>query len=54
MLPKVGDTLTGTLTNTATTGLNVSGNSYLATSSGSVGIGTTAPASKLAVPAPSR
>ncbi|MFA4835380.1 MAG: tail fiber domain-containing protein [Dehalococcoidia bacterium] len=47
---KAGDTMTGTLTNTATTAIRASGNAYFATSSGSVAIGNTAPgAYKLAV-----
>ncbi|MBN3032618.1 MAG: hypothetical protein JW873_00800, partial [Candidatus Saganbacteria bacterium] len=44
---KAGDTMTGTLTNTAATGLDVSGSAYFATSTGSIGVGTTSPANKL-------
>ncbi|MBN3032616.1 MAG: hypothetical protein JW873_00790 [Candidatus Saganbacteria bacterium] len=46
---KAGDTMTGTLTNTATTGLDVSGNAYFATAAGSVGVGTTSPSYTLHV-----
>ncbi|MFA4906276.1 MAG: tail fiber domain-containing protein [Candidatus Margulisiibacteriota bacterium] len=46
---KAGDTMTGTLTNSATTGLRVSGNAFLSTSSGNVNIGTTTTFGKLTV-----
>ncbi len=44
-----GDSMTGTLTNSATTGMIVQNNAYLATSSGLVGIGTTTPTAELNV-----
>jgi hypothetical protein len=49
LVKKLGDTMTGTLTNSATTSINASGNAYLATAGGNVGIGTATPGATLEV-----